>query len=182
MKNDTPITEYSFRSGDDRGSRLTLYPGRLVHDGGNVIEQIAVGQLSSVRVEFFREQKKLKWAIIFIVIAVILNVISGPLVHVTQVAADEVAEHARKEKITGGIPGVLHLAFRAMERGAGMLPSLGWLLILWSAVLLGLYWWGRTSMTLAFGASEREYVVRGREPMLYEFADAVSGRLAELSG
>jgi hypothetical protein len=182
MQNDTPITEYSFRSGSDRGSRLTLYPGRLVHDGGDVIEHIPIGQLASVRVAFLREQRRVKWAIIFVVVAAILHVVSGPLQHVADVAAQEIAEHAKREKVTGGIPAVLHLSFRAMERGAATLPGIGWLLVIAAGGMAGIYWWGRTTLTLSFGAAEREYMVWGRDPMLIQFADSISSRLAELTG
>ena len=47
---------------------------------------------------------------------------------------------------------------------------------------LAFYVWGRTILTLVVGGVEREYLVRGRDRALMEFAESLSGRLAELSG
>ena len=181
MKNDTPITEYRFASGEQRGSQFTLYPGRLLHEGGDVVEHMPLAHLAAVRIEFAREGRKLKWAIIFLVVAAILTGLSGPLQGIAASAWNEVAEHAKRENASGGVSSALQVAFRAMERGAATLPTIALALGAWAAVLLFLFWWGRTTLTLTVAAVEREYSVRGRDGMLVSFADALSERLAELS-
>lgn len=181
MKNEVPITEYRFGSGEQRGSQFTLYPGRLLHEGGDVIEHMPLAHLAAVRIEFVRESGKLKWAIIFLVVAAILTTLSGPLQSIAVAAGSEVAEHAKREGAPGGVSGALQLTFRAMQRGAASLPTIALALGAWAAVLLVFFWWGRTTLTLTVGASERDYAVRGRDPMLMSFAEALSERLAELT-
>ena len=39
------------------------------------------------------------------------------------------------------------------------------------------FWVGATSLTLAFAATERAYVVRGRNAALVAFADALAAQL-----
>lgn len=183
MAADQPISAYSFASGEQRGSHFTLYAGRLVHEGGDAAEHMPLAHLAAVRIEFAREPRKLKWTIIFLVLAVILNAVSSPLQRVADTAATEVAEHAKREGgAAGGVSGVLQVSFRALERVAAALPTVGLALGAWAAVLLALFWYGRTTLTLALGAVEREYSVRGRDRTLTEFAEALSTRLAELSG
>lgn len=182
MSPSQPITEYRFPSGDLRGSQFTLFPGRLVHDGGAMLEHMPLAHIAAVRIEFAREPGKLKWAVIFLVIAVLLGMVSSPLRGVAATAAAEVAEHAKREGANGGVAGALQLSFHALERAAAALPAAGFALGVWAAILLGLFAWGRTTLTLAFGAVEREYSVRGHDRSLVAFADAVSERLAQLSG
>ena len=47
-----------------------------------------------------------------------------------------------------------------------------------SAALLFVFWLGRTALTLAFAATERVCAVRGRNPLLFQFADSVADQLA----
>lgn len=182
MKTHAPISEYRFPNGPARGSHFTLYEGRLVHDGGNVTEHMPLGQLASVRIEFLREPRKLKWAIIFLVLAALLTALSTPLQNVAYAAEREVAEHAKRENVQGGVSSVLQMAFRGMERAAATLPTFALGFGAWALVLLAFFFWGRTILTLTLGASEREYAVRGRDGSLMAFADVISQRLAEISG
>lgn len=179
---DSPISEYAFSAGELRGSRLTLFPGRLLHEGGNVVEHMPLAHLAALRIEFLREPRKLKWAVIFLVLGMLLYGVSGPLERVASSAATEVAEHAKREGTSGGVPGALGIAFRLIERAAAALPTVGLALAAWGAVLLFIFWRGRTMLTLVVGASEREYAVPGRDQMLTMFAELLGGRLAELSG
>jgi hypothetical protein len=183
MVPDQPITAYSFASGAQRGTHFTLFPGRLVHEGGDAAEHMPLAHLAAVRIEFAREPRKLKWAIIFLVVAVILNAVSAPLQRVADAAAGEIAEHAKREGMQGGgVSGALQATFRALERGAAALPTVGLALAAWAAALLALFWYGRTTLTLTLAAVERAYSVRGRDRMLMEFAESLSTRLAELPG
>ena len=182
MSTSPPLSEYRFARGALRGSQFTLYPGRLVHDGGSVVEHMPLAHIAAVRIEFAREGGKLKWAVIFLVLAILLSAVASPLKGLASSAATEVAEHAKREGTTGGVGAALQLSFRALERGAAALPAAGFAIGAWAAVLLALFAWGRTTLTLAFGGTEREYSVRGRDQSLLAFAEALSDRLAQLSG
>ena len=59
MSDDAPLAEFEFRGGALRGSRFTLFPGRLVHRGGDVSESVALAQLGAVRIAFERDARKL---------------------------------------------------------------------------------------------------------------------------
>ncbi len=182
MSTSLPISEYRFARGDLRGSQFTLYPGRLVHDGGSVVEHMPLAHLAAVRIEFAREGGKLKWAVIFLVLAILLSMVASPLQGLASAAATEVAEHSKREGTTGGVGAALQLSFRGLERVAAALPTAGFAIGAWALVLLGLFAWGRTTLTLAFGGTEREYTVRGRDQSLMAFAEALGDRLAQLSG
>ena len=182
MSTSQPLSEYRFARGDLRGSQFTLYPGRLVHDGGSVVEHMPLAHLAAVRIEFAREGGKLKWAAIFLVLAILLAVVASPLQGLAATAVAEVAEHAKREGSTGGVSAALQLSFRALERVAAAMPTAGFAIGAWAALLLGLFVWGRTTLTLVFGGTEREYTVRGRDQSLMEFAETLSDRLAQLSG
>lgn len=182
MDGKAQISEYVFSGGEERGSRFTLYPGRLVHEGGESMETISLAQLSALRIEFLREPMKLKWGIIFLVLALILFAVSGPLEGLAAGASTEVAERAQREGVSSGISAALGFSFRALQTVAASLSLVGIALAAWAVLLLVLYWNGRTMLTLALGGVEREYSVRGRDRALTGFAEAVAERLAELSG
>ena len=181
MQPAVPITEHRFASGEWRGTHLTLYPGRLLHDGGSVVEHMPLAHVAAVRIEFSRDGQKLKWAAIFLVVALLLAFLASPLQAVAQKASDEVAEQAKRDGGSGTTT-ALQQVFQGVERGAGKLPSVAWLVGIVAAVQFVLYAWGRTILTLVVGGVEREYLVRGRDRALMEFAESLSGRLAELSG
>lgn len=182
MSADLPITEYRFARGALRGSLLTLYPGRVVHDGGNSVEHMPLSHLAAVRVEFTREPQKLKWAVILVVLAVIFSAVSGPLQTLAANALTEVVEHVKREGAGGGVPGALRVSFQVLGQAAAALPTIGLALGAWALGLLAFYWWGLTTLTLTLGGVERDYTVRGRDPMLMSFVDTLGARLAELSG
>ena len=47
------------------------------------------------------------------------------------------------------------------------------------AAALGVFFWlGQTRLTLGFAALERSYSVRGRNPLLIQFAEVVAAQLA----
>ncbi len=182
MTDDTMITEYTFAGGPQRGSRLTLHAGRLVHHGGNVAEHMPLAHLAALRIEYLREPRKLKWALILLVLAIVLNAVSSPLQRMAANAADEVVAHAKREGVTGGTPKALEVTFRVLGRAAGTLPSIGLVAGACGLVLLFFFWRGLTLLTLVAGATERIYAVPGRNRALMAFADTAAERLAELSG
>jgi len=46
-----------------------------------------------------------------------------------------------------------------------------------AAFLIVRGWQGTTTLTLSFGAFERSYAARGRDPLLLDFADRLGARL-----
>ena len=67
--------------------------------------------------------------------------------------------------------------FQSLQSFARALPVIAVALVLWSAALFALGWFGVTTLTLTLGAVERAYPVRGRNAMLYDFAEAAGERL-----
>ena len=59
MTLDSPLAEFEIRSGAQRGSHLTLYPNRLVHQGGDAMETVPLAQLAAGRVAFEGDPRKL---------------------------------------------------------------------------------------------------------------------------
>lgn len=178
---DTPLTEFEFRGGALRGAQLTLYPNRIVLQGGGAMETVPLAHLAAVRVAFGREPRKLNWAIALAVTALLLASIAGPLQSFASAAAAEVAEHARREASAGGVPRALIASFRALGGFASLLPAAAAALAAWAAALAAFYWLGRTTLTLSFGAVQRAYAVRGRDRLLHDFAESVGRKLAELA-
>lgn len=177
MMEDEPIAVYEFRGGAFRGTTLTLFPGRLAHEGVDVVESIPIAHVASVRVEFRREAGKLNWSIALFALALVLFVAAGPLQAWSAAAAAEVAEQAQRENTTGGVSGVLQSTFRTLDQFGRLLPKAGWTLVAGAAALLFFFWLGRTTLTLTLAAVERAYAVRGRDQQLFEFAGELSARL-----
>lgn len=180
MNPDVPVAEYLFVRGALRGSQLTLYPNRIVHEGAGATETVALAQLAAVRVAYQRDAAKLGWAIAFVAVAVAFAVAAGPLQGWTLGAAAELAEQTRRESQAGGVTGVLHGTVRALGVMASLLPMLAAALGAAAALLVALYWVGHTTFTLCFAAAERNYPVRGRNARMLEFAEAVSATFSAL--
>jgi len=179
MKADEPIAAYEFRGGAFRGTTLTLFPGRLAHEGVDVVESIPIAHVASVRVEFRREARKLNWSIALFALALVLFVAAGPLQAWSAAAAAEVTEQAQRENTTAGVSGVLQSTFRTLDQFGRLLPMAGWALVACVAALLFFFWLGSTTLTLTVAAVERAYAARGRDQQLFEFAEELSVRLGE---
>jgi hypothetical protein len=175
MSNDLPVTECRLNG----GAQLTLYPNRIVLQGGKAAETVALGQLASVRVAFEREPRKLRWALILGAIAVLLFWVARPLQALALSAAAEVAESIRREATSGGVPPLLLATFNALAAFARALPKFGAVLVLWAAALGGLWLLGVTTLTLSFAAVERAFRARGRNRELFEFGEAVGTEISE---
>lgn len=175
MSADMLQAEFEFRSGARRGSRLTLYPNRIVHWGGNAMETVPLAHLASVRVAFEREPRQLNWGIALLVIAALLLAVSAPLQDWTAAAAARIGEHARRESLDA----VLQSVFMALGALARALPFAAGALAAVALALGVLFVLGSTRLTLSFAASERNFAVLGRNQPLLEFAEALSGRLAD---
>ncbi|MEK6245607.1 MAG: hypothetical protein AABM33_14055 [Pseudomonadota bacterium] len=178
MSLDSPIAEFEFGSGAQRGSRLTLYANRLVHQGGDVMEAVPLAQLAAVGVAFERDHRKLNWAVALLVLALILASISGPLQSWIAASVAQVGDPVRRESLDAVLLGV----FKALGGFARILPGLAAALAAVAAALLVFFWLGATVLTLAFAAAERSYAVRGRNRFLVEFALTVADQLAARKG
>ena len=174
MSTDQPLAEFEISSGAQRGSRLTLYRNRLVHQAGDSMETMPLAQLAAVRVAFERDPHKQNWAIALSLAALALFAASGPLRSWIAVAASKVGDPARRESLDAMLYGV----FNALGAFASVLPGIAAALAAGAVALLVFFWLGATELTLAFAATERSYAVRGRNRLLHEFAHAVAERLA----
>jgi hypothetical protein len=77
---------------------------------------------------------------------------------------------------------VLLACFSAIAHLARLFVPAAWLLAAGAAALLVFFWLGRTTLTLAFAATERACAVRGRDRQLTEFAELLAERLAQRKG
>ena len=71
------LAEFEIGSGAQRGSRLTLYASRLVHQGKDAMETVPLAQLASVRVAFERDARKLNWAVALLIAALVLVLLAS---------------------------------------------------------------------------------------------------------
>jgi len=156
------------------GTHLTLYANRLVQEGGDSMETVPLTQLAAVRVAFQRDARKLGWAIALLIVALVLALISGPLQRWIAGAAARFNEPPRPESLESLLHGVLNV----LGGFAKLLPMLSATLVIGAVALLALFWFGKTVLSLVFGATERSYAVHGRNPHLAEFAQAVADQLA----
>ena len=174
MTPQNPLAEFEISSGAQRGSRLSLYANRLAHQGGDSMESVPLAQLAAVRVGFERDPRKLNWAVGLLLVALTLAVISAPLQSWIAATASKVGDPARRESLDAVLFGV----FNALGGFASILPGIATALALAAAALLVFFWLGATVLTLAFAATERSYAVRGRNPLLVDFAHSVAEQLA----
>jgi uncharacterized Tic20 family protein len=175
---DTPLAEFEIASGAGRGSRLTLYANRVVHHGGDAMEAVPLAQLAAVRVAFERDPRKLNWAIVLLIFALILASVSGPLQAWMLELASKVGASVGRESLEA----VLVSAFMALGLLARLLLPIGILMAAGAVALLVFFWLGGTTLTLSFAAAERDYTVRGRNLFLVQFAEAVAAQLAARTG
>ncbi len=176
MNADQPHADYDVASGPQRGTRITLYANRLVRQGPDAMETVALAQLASVQVAFARVARKLGWALALLFLAAVLAVASGPLQEWAATLAGGVREHAGRESLDAA----LLATFSALRGLARLFLPAAAVLAAAAAGLLACYWVGSTTMTLAFAATEREIAVRGRNQFLIQFAEAVAARISEL--
>jgi hypothetical protein len=167
---DTFIAEFELA----RGERLALYAGRLVHQGSDTVETVPLAHLASVRVAFERDARQLNGAIILLVVALILALSSGPLHGAVLSLAAGVKEHGGRESLEA----VLLACFEMLAGLARLMAPLAAALAAIAVALLALFAFGRTTLTLAFAATERAWPVRGRNRPLMEFAERVGDQLA----
>jgi len=171
---DAPLADFEIRSGAQRGSRLTLFPNRLVHQAAGALETVPLAHLASVRVAFERDARKLNWAIALALVALGCAVVAPPLQHWFGALGARLGAQGRSESLDALVASI----FASLQALAGLLPWLAALLGATAAGLGAFFALGSTSLTLAFAATERRFEVRGRNGFLHEFAETVSDQLA----
>lgn len=174
MSADQPHAEYQVTSGPLSGARLIAYPNRFVQEGDDALEIVPLAHLASVRVTFERDARKLNWAIVLLLLALVFATVSGPLRSWMLELAGKVATNAGRESLEA----VLLAAFNALAQLARMLFPLAVMIGAGALALLAFFWIGQTALTLAFAATERVCVVRGRDLRLFDFAEALHELLA----
>lgn len=138
------------------------------------METVPLAQLASVRVAFERDPRKLNWAIGLLVVALLLVAVSGPMHGGVTALAAGIKEHSGRESLDS----LLLASFSVLGRIARSLPMLAAILAAIAAALAAFFWMGLTTLTLSFAATERFYSVRGRSPLLIQFAELVAAQLA----
>lgn len=174
MSFETSLAEIEIRGGD----RLTLFENRLVLARAGALESVALAHLASVRVAFERDPLKLNWALGLLVLAAALAAVSLPLQRWIAGAVAKFGDPARPESLDS----VLHGVFNALGALASLLPALAAAAAAGAVALLAFFWIGRTTLTLAFAATERVCAARGRDHRLFEFAEALGERVAARKG
>jgi len=168
------LAEFEIGSGAKRGSRLTLYANRLVHQSGDAMETVPLAHLASVRVAFERDPRKVNWAVVLLVAALILGLLSGPLQAWMSELAGKVAVSGGRESLESALLAV----FSALGLLARLLFPVAMMLAAGAVALLVFFWLGCTTLTLSFAAVERAFPVLGRNLLLVQFAEAVADQLA----
>lgn len=138
------------------------------------MESVPLAHLASVGVAFERDSRKLNWAVVLLVLALILLAVSGPISSGIASLVAGIKEHTGRESLDS----VLLATFSVLGALARLLPFLAALLAAIAVALLVIFWLGLTTLTLSFAAVERAYSVRGRNPFLIQFAEVVAAQLA----
>lgn len=169
---ESPIAHFEFVSGPERGTRLTLYPGRLMHEGAGHMESMPLDALAAVGAAYRRDERRIGWGAALIVLALMLLAIFRPLARLAASAGEQVAD-------AQAIGQLLRATLGALEALANLLP-LGAGACLAGGVALAVFGWlGSTTLTLMLPAGERAYAVRGRNTQLADFATLLAERAAQ---
>ena len=169
------ITRFDFTSGLLRGTYFTLYSSALVHRGEQLLENFPLAGIASLRVAYERDPRKLGWGGSLVFIALLVFAVSGPLAELAAGAAAEMAAAGGS-----GVAKALHGLFRFFGALASLLPLAGFACAAGGVALGVLGWLGSTTLVLDLAGSQRVYAVRGRNPALLDFSEAVSERLMSL--
>lgn len=176
---DAIAARFDFSRGPLAGTTIAVHENVLMHRGPETLETIPLAAIAAVRIAYRRDGARIGWAVALMVIALCVWAAASPLAALASAAGGEMAGHARTEAAAGaqGVSSALLATFRGIEFAARLLPFVATAFLLAALALGGLGIWGATTLTLTFAAVERDYSVRGRDGMLYEFAEALSDRL-----
>jgi hypothetical protein len=169
------ITRYDFTGGALRGTHFTLYATCLVHRGDHHLETLPLAAIASLRLAYERDGRHIGWGAALLVVALILFAVSGPIAGFADAHGAEMAKTD-----PNAVTRVLQGAFAFLGAVARALPFVGALIALGGIALGALGWVGRTTLVLDLAGSERLYAVRGRNPGLLDFSEAIGERLMSL--
>jgi hypothetical protein len=161
------LTRYAFTNGELRGTQLLLYPGCLVHRSDNHLETLPLAAVSAVRVAFERHARRLGWGVGLVAAALLMLAIAGPLGRFASTALA-----AGPQAVA-----VMQTVYRLLEALASLMPVAALACMIGGIVLCAFGWMGSTTLLVALPGAERFYVVRGRDTLLLDFAEALSERL-----
>lgn len=168
---ETPIAQFEFVTGPQRGSRLTLYPARVLHEGAGHMESMPLDALAAVGASYARDAGKLGWAAALVVIALVLLAAFRPLAQLAASAGAQVGD-------AQAIGQLLRATLGALEALANLLPLAAGACFAGGVALAVFGWLGTTTLTLMLPAGERAYAVRGRNTQLADFATLLAERAA----
>lgn len=172
MAIESPIAHFEFVSGPQRGSRLTLYPARLLHEGAGHMESMPLEALSAVGAVYERGEHKIGWGAALLVVALALLAVFRPLADLAASAGAQVAD-------AQAIGQLLRATLAALESLANLLPLAAGACLAGGVALAVFGWLGTTTLTVMLPAGERAYAVRGRNPLLVDFATLLAERAAQ---
>lgn len=169
------VARFDFTSGALRGSHFTLYGNCLIHRGETQTETVPLAAIAALRVGYQRDARKLGWGVSLVIIALLVFLISGPLIAAADGAAADMATVG-----ASGVARALQAVFGFLAAVAALLPLAALLCAIGGIALGVLGWTGKTTLVLDFAGSERAYGVLGRNPALLDFSEALSERLMAL--
>ncbi|HEX9182080.1 MAG TPA: hypothetical protein VF876_02375 [Burkholderiales bacterium] len=172
MSTESPIAHFEFISGPQRGSRLTLYPARLLHEGAGHMESMPLDALAAVGAAYARDERKIGWGAALIVLALVLLAVFRPLAQLAAGAGAQVADGQ-------AVGQLLRATLGALEALANLLPLAAGACLAGGVALAVFGWLGNTTLTLMLPAGERGYSVRGRNTLLADFASLLAERAAQ---
>jgi hypothetical protein len=172
MAPEAPIAHFEFAAGPQRGSRLTLYATRLVHEAPGHMESMALDALAAVGAAYERDERKIGWGAVLVVAALILLAVFRPLAQFAANAGAQVAD-------AQAIGQLLRATLAALEGLANLLPLAAGASLAGGIALIVFGWLGYTTLGLMLPAGERAYPVRGRNQLLADFATLVAERAAQ---
>jgi len=172
MALETPIANFDFSSGPQRGTQLSLYGARLLHHGVGQMESMALRGIAAVRVGYERDARRIGWGVVLALLAAMLFAVSGPL---SGVAVDAAAEISGANAVAQLLRGTLQV----LGGIASVLPAVGVACLLGGAALAAFGWIGATTLVLSLPGADRAYAVRGRSRMLVDFAELLAERAAQ---
>ena len=169
------ISRYDFTSGELKGSHFTLYSNVLLHRSDRHLETLPLAAIASLRVAYQRDARKIGWGISLVLIALVLFAISAPMADLSGAAAAEMAAAGGH-----GVARALYGLFQFLLSVANALPFGAFAIALGGVALAVLGWLGSTTLVLDLAGSQRAYGVRGRNPGLLDFSEAICERLMSL--
>lgn len=172
MALETPIASFPFASGPERGTQLSLFGTRLVHQGVGQMESIALASITAVGAAYARDYRRIAGGVALILLAVLLFTISGPL---SGSAAEAAAEVSGNHSVARLLRGTLHV----LGVLAALLPAAGVAALLGGGALIAFGWIGTTTLLVSLPAGARAYPVRGQNRMLVDFTELVAERVAQ---